>query len=62
MAHKGKKQLIYVIVAPPDQVEEGDVFFEATGLGPSSIAVARRSRQYTTGPFQTFLDILIDFY
>lgn len=27
MAHKGKIQLIYVFVAPPDQVEEGDRIF-----------------------------------
>ena len=29
MSHKGKIQLIYVIVAPPDQVEEGDRIFRS---------------------------------
>ena len=27
MAHQGKTQLLYVIVAPPDQVDEGDRIF-----------------------------------
>ena len=31
MAHKGKIQLTYVIVAPPDQVEEGDRLFGTHG-------------------------------
>lgn len=31
MAHQGKIQLIYVIVAPPDQVEEGDRIFGTHG-------------------------------
>ena len=29
MAHKGKIQLTFVIVAPPDQVEEGDRLFRS---------------------------------
>lgn len=29
MAHRGKIQLTYVIVAPPDQVEEGDRIFQS---------------------------------
>jgi len=29
MAHKGKIQLTYVIVAPPDQVAEGDRIFQS---------------------------------
>lgn len=31
MAHKGKIQLVYVIVAPPDQVAEGDRIFASHG-------------------------------
>ncbi len=31
MSHKGKIQLTYVIVAPPDQVEEGDRIFGSHG-------------------------------
>ncbi len=31
MAHKGKIQLIFVIVAPPDQVEEGERLFRTHG-------------------------------
>jgi hypothetical protein len=31
MAHKGKIQLIYVIIAPPDQAEEGDRLFRSHG-------------------------------
>jgi hypothetical protein len=31
MAHKGKVQLTYVIVAPPDEVEEGDRIFASHG-------------------------------
>ena len=31
MANIGKTQLIYVIVAPPDQVEEGDRIFRSHG-------------------------------
>lgn len=31
MAYKGKIQLLYVIVAPPDQVEEGDRIFRTHG-------------------------------
>ena len=29
MAYKGKTQLTYVIVAPPDQVDEGDRIFQS---------------------------------
>jgi hypothetical protein len=29
MAHKGRIQLTFVIVAPPDQVEEGDQLFQS---------------------------------
>ncbi|MGA7952888.1 MAG: hypothetical protein WCA07_05135 [Gloeobacterales cyanobacterium] len=29
MSHKGKIQLIYIFVAPPDQVEEGDRIFRS---------------------------------
>lgn len=31
MAHNGKVQLTYVIVAPPDQVEEGERIFRSHG-------------------------------
>lgn len=31
MAYKGKIQLIYVIVAPPDQADEGDRLFRSHG-------------------------------
>ena len=31
MAHKGKIQLMYLIVAPPEQVEEGDRIFRSHG-------------------------------
>ena len=31
MAHKGKIQLTYVIVAPPEEVEEGDRIFASHG-------------------------------
>lgn len=31
MSYQGKTQLIYVIVAPPDQVKEGDRIFESHG-------------------------------
>ena len=31
MAYLGKTQLIYVIIAPPDQVEEGDRIFRSHG-------------------------------
>lgn len=31
MSHKGKIQLIFIIVAPPDQVDEGDRIFRSHG-------------------------------
>ena len=31
MSHKGKTQLIFLFVAPPDQVEEGDRIFRSHG-------------------------------
>ena len=31
MSHKGKIQLIYIIIAPPDQEEEGDRLFRSHG-------------------------------
>ena len=31
MSHKGKIQLIFIFVAPPDQVEEGDRIFRSHG-------------------------------
>ena len=61
MAHKGKIQLMFVIVAPPEQVGEGDRFFSESrtlDVGCASppclqlTARARENRKPVTRPYK----------